>query len=286
MQTPDWAETETTAAVGSGTIADIWEVRERGHAMGIFYLGPLMGPLLGPILGGVLAQDLGWRSTQWFLAIYGGVLLISIFFLLPETLKTTKPGTVETQKETASHPIAQPELTRVSSRRSMQKKTQRWAKTAKRIFIDPLKILLYLRFPAVLLTIFYASVTFGSLYLLNISMETTFSNPPYSFSIIVVGLTYIPSSLGYILASFTGGKWTDHIMAREAKKADRKDEHGNLVYRPEDRMRENAWIAAFVYPGALIWYGWTSEKHLFWAIPVRFFLFFFVSYIDTKTSQR
>lgn len=34
-------------AVGAGTIADIWEVKERGRAMGIFYLGPLCGPLLG-----------------------------------------------------------------------------------------------------------------------------------------------------------------------------------------------------------------------------------------------
>lgn len=30
-------------AVGAGTIADIWESKERGRAMGIFYLGPLMG---------------------------------------------------------------------------------------------------------------------------------------------------------------------------------------------------------------------------------------------------
>jgi MFS family permease len=39
-------------AVGAGTIADIWETRERGRAMGMFYLGPLMGPLLAPIIGG------------------------------------------------------------------------------------------------------------------------------------------------------------------------------------------------------------------------------------------
>lgn len=35
-------------AVGAGTIADIWEVKERGRAMGYFYLGPLCGPLLSP----------------------------------------------------------------------------------------------------------------------------------------------------------------------------------------------------------------------------------------------
>ncbi len=71
-------------AVGAGTIADIWEVKERGKAMGIFYLGPLMGPFLAPIIGGALAERLGWRSTLWFLAIYGAVLLVFLFFALPE----------------------------------------------------------------------------------------------------------------------------------------------------------------------------------------------------------
>ena len=71
-------------AVGAGTIADVWEVRERGRAMGAFYLGPLCGPLIGPIVGGALAEKFGWRSTQWFLAIYGGAVLIFLFFALPE----------------------------------------------------------------------------------------------------------------------------------------------------------------------------------------------------------
>ena len=139
---------------------------------------------------------------------------------------------------------------------------------ARRIFIDPLKILLYLRFPAVLITVYYASITFGSLYLLNISLETTFSKPPYNFSVTIVGLSYIPSSIGYVIASLFGGKWTDTIMAREAKKAGRYEADGKLKYRPEDRMRENAWIAAFLYPAALVWYGWTAEKEIFWLVPL------------------
>lgn len=51
-------------AVGTGTIADIWEPRERGRAMGIFYLGPLMGPLFAPIIGGGLTSAFGWRSSS------------------------------------------------------------------------------------------------------------------------------------------------------------------------------------------------------------------------------
>ena len=107
---------------------------------------------------------------------------------------------------------------------------------------------------------YYASITFGCLYLLNISIETTFSKAPYNFTTIEVGLSYIPASVGYLLASLFGGRWTDKIMAREARRAKRYDEKGKLIYRPADRMRENAWIAAFLYPCALIWYGWTAEK--------------------------
>jgi multidrug resistance protein len=59
-------------AVGAGTIADVWEPKERGRAMGIFYLGPLCGPLFAPIIGGALAQRWNWRATLWFLVIYGG----------------------------------------------------------------------------------------------------------------------------------------------------------------------------------------------------------------------
>lgn len=236
--------------------------------MGFFYLGPLMGPLLGPIIGGLLAESLGWRSTQWFLVIYGASLVLSLFLALPETRKDRSAGPKGAQPDVLPTVANQPNLNRVSSRRSVRQKTKTWVTQVRKWLIDPLKIVSYLRFPAVVLTIYYASITFFSLYLLNLSMEVTFSRAPYNFSVLIVGLTYIPGSLGYIAASVFGGKWTDTIMAREAKKAGRIDENGKPVYRPEDRMRENAWIAAFLYPAALIWYGWTVEKTVFWAVPV------------------
>ncbi|KAM0798907.1 MFS transporter [Usnea florida] len=252
-------------AVGAGTIADVWEVRERGRAMGIFYLGPLCGPLFAPIIGGALGERFGWRSTQWFLVIYGGAVLVFLFFALPETLKAPKSPFSDDEKDLGCD---RPNLTRTMSRQSVQRKTAKYIKTAKRIFFDPLKIILYLRFPAVLITVYYASITFGSLYLLNVSLQTTFSKPPYNFSTILVGVAYVPNSIGYVLASLFGGRWTDRIMAREAKRAGRYDDKGKLMYRPEDRMRENAWIAAFLYPAALIWYGWTTEKGVFWLVPL------------------
>lgn len=253
-------------AVGAGTIADLWESRERGRAMGFFYLGPLMGPAIAPVLGGILTQRLGWRSTQWALVLYGVIVLTFLLFALPETLKTKDP-ILQALPSNES-------VTRVSLRHSTKQKTTRIVNGLQRYLLDPLKIILYLRFPAVAVTVFYASITFGTLYLLNISLETTFSSPPYSYATIIVGLTYLPGSLGFFLASVFGGKWTDHIMAREAMRAERRDEKGRLIYRPEDRMRENAWIATIMYPAALVWYGWTSEKGVSWPAPLVATLFF------------
>jgi multidrug resistance protein len=272
-------------AVGAGTIADIWEVKERGRAMGIFYLGPLCGPLLAPIIGGALAQGYGWRATQWFLVAFGGVMTMSLIAFLPETLVKRKklPGgnqplekdeTIaeaadgEINAEAASKKIGMESLSRTTTRQSVKKNAKLSITFLKRCFIDPLKIILLLRFPAVAITVYYAAITFGSLYTLNISIERTFSRSPYNFTTIIVGLLYIPNSIGYFIASIFGGRWLDIIMKREARKAGRIDENGKLIFQPEDRMRENAWLAGFMFPAALIWYGWTAEKGVHWIVPV------------------
>jgi multidrug resistance protein len=194
-------------AVGAGTIADIWESRERGRAMGIFYLGPLMGPLLAPIIGGVLCENLGWRSTMWFLVIYGGLLWLVLCFCLPETLGAKKPlvTTTALPSHNDEKGAKRLPLTRISTRQSVQQKAHAFATVFKRFIIDPLSVLAYLRFPAVAITVYYASITFGSLYVLNISVQQTFSSAPYGFSTTIIGLLYIPSSLGYIVASVIGG---------------------------------------------------------------------------------
>jgi multidrug resistance protein len=67
-----------TVALGAGVIADIAAPHERGGYLGIFGVGPLAGPTLGPVIGGALAQNLGWRSIFWFLAIFAG--LFSVVF--------------------------------------------------------------------------------------------------------------------------------------------------------------------------------------------------------------
>lgn len=65
-------------AIGSGTITDVAEPRERGKFMALFQGTSMVGPAFGPLLGGVFAETLGWRSIFWFLAITTGVVLVPL----------------------------------------------------------------------------------------------------------------------------------------------------------------------------------------------------------------
>jgi MFS family permease len=207
--------------------------------MGLFYLGPLCGPLVSPIVGGALAEVLGWRSTQWFLAIFAVILFTAIVFFLPETLKQRKSLADTAEHEAAEKVEGRPGLERTTTRQSAKVKAKKYTVMARRVFVDPLRIILYLQIPAVAILVAYAAITFGSLYVLNISVQQTFSEAPYNYGSIIVGLLYIPNSAGYFISSIFGGRAVDRIMHREAKKAGRYDEKGRLKFIPEDRMKES-----------------------------------------------
>lgn len=74
-------------ACGAATVADLYVPEERGAALGIFYLGPLLGPFLLPIIGGAVAQAWGWRATMWVMVIFCGANVVLILLFLPETLR-------------------------------------------------------------------------------------------------------------------------------------------------------------------------------------------------------
>ncbi|KAJ3497538.1 hypothetical protein NLG97_g1825 [Lecanicillium saksenae] len=255
----------SVAAVGAGTVADLWEVKRRGTAMGYFFLGPMLGPLISPIIGGVLTQKFGWRATQWGAVVYGGLVWLAMIFLLPET----------SSKASRSKPQGSSENSDDSDGKEVpESRASSFFKGVHRMLVEPFRLVAYLRSPPLFMTCYYASISFACYYILNLAIQRTFSRDPYTFRAIILGLLYIPSALGSILASVVGGRWTDYVMRREAKAAGRYDESGNPQFRPSDRMCENAWIPAFVFPAALLVFGWTAHEGIFWFVPIVFTFFF------------
>lgn len=48
------------------TVIDLFDIHERGNAMGFFLLGPLIGPVIGPIAGGYINECKGFFFFFYF----------------------------------------------------------------------------------------------------------------------------------------------------------------------------------------------------------------------------
>jgi multidrug resistance protein len=54
-------------ALGGGVLSDLFTAEERGKAISIYSLAPLLGPAVGPIAGGFITEKTTWRVSNPFL---------------------------------------------------------------------------------------------------------------------------------------------------------------------------------------------------------------------------
>ncbi|KGO76907.1 Major facilitator superfamily domain, general substrate transporter [Penicillium italicum] len=239
------ASSASLQAVSAGTISDMFETHDRGKAMGAFMLGPMLGPMFAPIIGGALVTHWSWRSTQWFLVIYGLAVFLVMVFFMPETATNLEENCRQYRNDAKS--------------------------PAKKVFyflLKPMEAAKLLQYPPILITVYYTSIVFATYYLICVSIEDTFALPPYSWSPVIVGVAFIPGGLGLLVGAIIGGRWQDYIMTRTARKEGRFDPEGKLILHPVDRLGENCLLAGILFPGALLWWGWTADYHKFWLIPL------------------
>ncbi|KDN43772.1 MFS general substrate transporter [Tilletiaria anomala UBC 951] len=76
----------TGPTLGSGSIGDMFSPKERGKAVSLYGLGPLLGPVVGNLIGGFIVQgSLSWRWLLWTLTIFSGIICLIVTFCLNET---------------------------------------------------------------------------------------------------------------------------------------------------------------------------------------------------------
>ncbi|KAF8680884.1 Sugar transporter [Rhizoctonia solani] len=256
--------------VGLGIIADIYVPAERGRATGWWYLGPIAGPLLSPLVSGALITwTHSWRSTMWFNVIFGSMIELLILLFLPETSIMLKT------KQAAALSNPAPEQPQLS-----QKTFSQTCKSLFQLFIlRPFHTVLYIRFLPVGLTVYYGSTCFACLYsistavpfssaiqgmstLISAEIQTNLRLFGYSdqFNSMEIALAYIPSCLGYIIGSISGGYLSDHVYRRA-----RARDGDNFV--PESRL-DSAWFGVPFMPIGLLIFGWTLHTHQKWMVPL------------------
>ncbi|KAJ1642328.1 hypothetical protein IWQ61_010637 [Dispira simplex] len=196
-------------AVGAGSICDIYEAKQRGRALGLFYLGALLGPVIGPIVGGYISQHLSWRWTFWVLAIFGGGILALLVLWLPETHR---------RLVAVKYKANMVDLPKVSSKK----------------WINPLLSLCYLKYVYILIPMLNMALVYGGLYAVVAAVPGAFARV-YHMSASDIGLTYIASGMGNIFGSIAGGIFADFIMQRY-----RKRKEGTLQALVEQREPTDA----------------------------------------------
>ena len=66
METTDkQAAGATAATLVAGSIADLYEAKDRGRPMSLFAFGGFFGTGIGPLIFGYVAQNRSWRYIQY-----------------------------------------------------------------------------------------------------------------------------------------------------------------------------------------------------------------------------
>eukprot|EP00026_Physarum_polycephalum_P012130 Phypoly_transcript_12405.p1 GENE.Phypoly_transcript_12405~~Phypoly_transcript_12405.p1 ORF type:complete len:360 (+),score=50.39 Phypoly_transcript_12405:23-1081(+) len=217
-------------SVGSAVIADIFPPEERGLALGIFTIPTLVGPVLGPIVGGFLSGAKGWRSTFLLLIVLAVVAVIVMILFLRETHQFHTLTKVEKK-----------DISRASAILDYEK-----LKNTPPVFISPWHTIKLSFYPSFSPYIAVTCIQFGAFYCCLTLFSPIMSAPPYSYKDGIIGLLYIPTGVGSLVAAILGGKLSDISGARyKAKEA-------RMLYTLILSM-------VFVIPGMQI-YGWCMKE--------------------------
>ncbi|KAF4200325.1 hypothetical protein CNMCM8927_003503 [Aspergillus lentulus] len=235
-------------SVGGGTLSDIWDAEQRGKAVGIYSLAPLLGPVLGPIAGGWTAERTTWRWVFWATTIAAGCVQIAALVWLKETHALTL-------LRRKCH-----RLIKSTGNTQLHLDSQSQGKTPLRTLLTALQrpSRLLVTQPIVIIVALYMAYLFGLTYLVTVTLPVVWSEV-YHESLGIGGLNYISLGLGAVIGVQGNIHFVDRIY-RQLK------EKNNGVGQPEFRL-PSMFIGSVITPIGLFWYGWSVQAGAHWIMP-------------------
>ncbi|KAH7099006.1 vacuolar DHA amino acid exporter [Auriculariales sp. MPI-PUGE-AT-0066] len=259
-------------AIGAGTLADVWDPKERGTKLGIYYSIPLLGPALGPIVGGFLTDAFNWRATFYFLVILGSVMWFAFLLLFKDTFRRERSATYQTAVRRAHTAASKKRLEQHEMKvaamqndpNAPKEEVPNSGSVTPMISADDIKLTItdvnplpplvqVLKRKNNISVLVPSSLMFGLAYSLSYTAVRTLSAAPYNYGALQVGLVLLSFGIGNIAGSVAGGRYSDYLLAK--RKA------AGLPSNAETRL-DSTKIAMLWLPPAVICYAWFAEKHL------------------------
>ncbi|THU87853.1 MFS polyamine transporter [Dendrothele bispora CBS 962.96] len=236
-------------AVGGGVLGDIWLPEERGKAISVYSLAPLLGPVIGPLTGAWIAQRSTWRWVFWSTSIVdAGIQVAGIFWLKETYAPHSGYG-----KSLADDP--EKAGVNVDVRTVYDSEDRTWKKIFSKALTRPFMI--FTREPIAQVIGFYIAFVYGVFYLFLTTIPLVFSRV-YNESPGIAGLNYIALGVGLSSASQVNARYMDKIYIYLKKK-------NGGVGEPEFRVPSMA-LGAFILPIGLFMTGWAAEKAVHWIV--------------------
>ncbi|KAI8965128.1 mitogen-activated protein kinase [Daldinia sp. FL1419] len=233
--------------IGGGVVSDCWAPEQRGKAVGIYSLAPLMGPIAGPVVGGFIAEYTTWRWVFWSTSAAGAVVQILGYFFLPET---HHPTLLKHKRDRLKRTTGNKDLyTEHDNGKSV-------LSTIITSFGRPARMLLTQ--PIVQVIALYMAYLFGILYLLLASFPSVWTDI-YHESIGIGGLNYISMGIGFLIGAQINAQVNDRLYIQFKKT------HNNEG-RPEFRIPP-MFVGSVLIPAGLFWYGWSIQARTHWILP-------------------
>ncbi|GAA6031621.1 hypothetical protein JCM8097_006553 [Rhodosporidiobolus ruineniae] len=237
-----------TILVG-GTLADIWNTRERGIPMSCFTFSAIFGTITAPLYCGYIDERIGWRWLEWIHMIANGVLLIAEVILLKETrgAKILLRRAKKLRKETGKNNIRAPmELEHENVKDLLRESCTRAFK-------------LLIGEPVVLAFGLWIAYAWGITFLFLSAIPLAFTTVR-GWSEGNTGLAYIPLIIGCFIG-FGTSRWADNYYDKK------RDENGGVPI-PEYRLW-GAMYFAWMMPAGLFIFSFTgSYEHVHWMGPM------------------
>ncbi|KAK1980730.1 major facilitator superfamily transporter [Colletotrichum cereale] len=238
-------------AIGGGVLADLFEAEQRGKAISIYTLMPMLGPAIGPIAGGFVTQNTTWRWIFYSTTILTAVIQSIGVFVLQETyapvlLTRRKNRLIKETGNTALHTeFDHPDRT--------------MARTLSIALTRPFRLLGTQ--PLVQFLALYMMYLYGLMYLVLSTFPALWTGE-YGQSVGISGLNYISLGLGFFVGAQTCAPMQDRIYAALKRRYVPEGGPG----RPEFRVPLMI-PGALLCPAGLLIYGWSAQYHTHWIVP-------------------
>lgn len=235
-------------AIGGGVMSDLFTAEERGRAMSIYSLAPLLGPAIGPIAGAFISENTSWRWIFYATTIADAAIQCSGLFFLRETYT---PVLLRWRKERLIKETGNTDL-----HTDFDDPNKTVSRTLATAFVRPFRMLFTQ--PIIQVLALYMMFLYGLMYLILSTFPGLWAS--YGMSTGIGGLNYIALGLGFFLGAQICAPFQDRIYARLKK-------HYNVsVGRPEFRIPIMV-PGAIMVPVGLVIYGWTAQYRVHWIGP-------------------